>query len=156
MPVNRYIVNMKTLLAYIITPLLFTASCAGTITRPESAQEELARAQQILENDRDQFIRLNRASYPGNGYFYILSPSGTILRHPETALEGVNYGSYDFIEKILRSKNGCISLDAGGRVINIFFSEFKNGDILCFTFESSAAEKTYKECTMGSRNNHYE
>ena len=156
MSANRYIGSMKTLLAYIITPLLFAASCAGTTTRPGSAQEELARAREILENDRDQFIRLNRASYPGNGYFYILSPSGIILRHPETALEGVNYGSYDFVEKILRSKNGCISFDAGGRVINIFYSEFKNGDILCFTFESSAAEKTYKECITGSRNNNHE
>ncbi|HPS59373.1 MAG TPA: hypothetical protein PK514_14815 [Spirochaetota bacterium] len=143
---------MKTLLIYIITPLLLLNSCAGTVTRPESAQEELARAKEILENDREQITRLNRTTYPGNGYFYIISSTGIILRHPEKALEGVSYGSYDFVIGILREKNGCISLDAGGRIINIFYSELKNGDILCFTYESSAVEKTYKECDRGSRN----
>ena len=143
---------MKTLIIHIIIPLIL-ASCAGTVTRTDSAQEELSRARGVLDNDRDQFVRLNRTSYPGNGYFYILSPAGLILRHPEKALEGVDYSSYDFVMRILREKNGCISLDAGGRQINIFYAELKNGDILCFTFESSAAGKTYKECTRGSRNN---
>lgn len=141
---------MKTLLTHIITPLLLLVSCAGAVTRPETAMEELDRAKQVLENDMGQFIRLNRTSYPGNGYFYIISPAGIILRHPESALEGVDYSSYDFVMKILREKNGCISLDAGGRTINIFYTGLNNGDILCFTYESSPVEKTYKECTRGS------
>jgi len=156
MSVKRYIVKMKTLLIYITAAILLLASCAGRATRPDSAEEELSRAKKILEKDREQFVRINRVTYPGNGYFYILSPAGIILRHPEKALEGVNYSSYDFIEKIIRTKSGCISLDTGGRVINIFYSEFKNGDILCLTFESSAAEKTYKECITGSRKNQNE
>lgn len=143
---------MKTLIAYIIILLIFMTSCAGTGKRPDTAQEELSRAKETLENDQEQFLRLNRISYPGNGFFYILSSTGIIVRHPENALEGVNYSSYDFVIKILREKNGCLSLDAGGRVINIFYTELKNGDILCFTFESSAAEKTYKECAIGSSN----
>lgn len=143
---------MKTLIAYIIILLILLTSCAGTGKRPDTAQEELARAKETLDNDREQFLRLNRTSYPGNGFFYILSSAGIIVRHPETALEGVNYSSYDFVISIIREKNGCISFDAGGRIINIFYTELKNGDILCFTFESSAAEKTYTECPGKSRN----
>jgi|GEM_PF-806921 hypothetical protein len=141
---------MKTLLIYTTAILLLT-SCAGRATRPDSAEEELSRVKDILENDREQFVRINRITYPGNGYFYILSPRGIILRHPEKALEEVDYSNFDFIEKIIRTKNGCISFDTNDRVINVFYSEFKNGDILCFTFESSAAEKTYKECTAGKQ-----
>ena len=143
---------MKKLLLYTAIIIAGLASCSGMTQRAETAAEELYNAALLIEGNRKNFTALNREKFPGNGFFYILSPAGTVLLHPERALEGSDFSKYGFIKRILEEKNGCLLFNTGGRTINIFYRELAGGDILCFTFESSAAEKTYKECVNEQRN----
>lgn len=133
-------------LPYFFIILAIICSCSGPGIRPDTADEELAAAAGILDRDRNSFDRINKTSYPGKGYFYIIDMNGKILMHPEPALRGMDFSRYDFVKKILKTKKGCLSVTSGGHIINVFFTTLDNGDILCFSFESAQGQKTYKEC----------
>lgn len=136
----------KKFIPMISVLVISLCSCAGMMPRPDTAQEELADAADMLNRDRNSFGSLNSIAYPGSGYFYILDMHGKVLMHPERALCGMDFSRYDFVKKILGEKNGCLTLTSGSRMINLFYTALDNGDILCFSFESVPGVKTYIEC----------
>ena len=138
---------MKKLFLSLLPAIVLAASCSGSIVKiHDTASGELDYAAAVLENDRGRFDELNTGEYYGNGYFYIIDSRGIIIMHPEKALQGSDFSRFEFIRQILKKTSGCISFSSGGHKMSIYFRGLKNGEILCFTFESLPGKQTYTEC----------
>jgi len=137
---------MKRILLLLLVASIITSSCSGMRHRADTASEELDRAASLVNEERGNVFSLNEEEYPGNGFFYILNSQGIVLMHPKAALTGEDFSRYDFMRDILEKERGCVTFASGTRTISIFFTRLNNGDILCFTLESTVADGTYGVC----------
>ena len=96
-------------------------------------------------------VRLNAGSMMFNdlaenrigksGFFYILSPAGIIVYHPNQPLTGRNVADVPQVKAILASESGVSTETLGGLSRTVFFRRLESGNTLCLSLDASELEK---------------
>ena len=75
------------------------------------------------------------------GFFYILSPAGVIVYHPNQPLTGRNVAEVPQVKAILSSEGGVNTETLGGLSRTVFFRRLESGNTLCLSLDASEIEK---------------
>jgi len=127
--------KIKTLI--ILTALTFmNLYCSGIEVTEYNVKKELQLTADNIRKDKNNIYKLDNRIIGKKGYFYIIRSTGEILYHPKKALINNDFSKYQFIQKILKTRNGCLSFNPDGSRRFVFFTEINSNEILCLTIES--------------------
>jgi len=112
-------------------------SCSGMQITEHNVRKELQQTAESIKKDKKSIYKLDSKTVGQKGYFYMIKNDGRISHHPKKGLINSDFSRFQFIQRILKERNGCLSFNADGTRRYIFFNEAGGDEILCLTIDVS-------------------
>ena len=122
--------------------LFLFAACASTpVPTDRNCTDLVMKTAVRLNAGSMMFNDLAENRIGKSGFFYILSPAGIIVYHPNQPLTGRNVADVPQVEAILASEGGVSTETLGGLSRTVFFRRLESGNTLCLSLDASELEK---------------
>lgn len=126
--------------AFLIAAGLF---CAGGNSRISPARaEELFSDMERRINQGKGYPREKEELLSEKGFFYVLSPEGKLLLHPNPLFVGGDFSGVASVKRILSHDRGNETAEEGGVSRRIVFARLLDGNYLCLSIDSAEYEDT--------------
>jgi hypothetical protein len=123
------------LLLAIFTALLGFCSTTPTRITAQQVETELrVKAGQFGANSDYGLLKMERLGQ--NGFYYVLSPEGKLIMHPNTLWIGRDFSDVRSVKEIIKGNQGVINAEEGGIRRTIVYMKLENGDYLCCTIDT--------------------
>ena len=116
---------------------------AGLFCKGGPARISPARAEELFS---DMERRINQGKgYPrekdellcDKGFFYVLSPEGKLLLHPNALFVGGDFSGVRSVKSILSHDRGNETAEEGGVSRRIIYARLRDGNYLCLSIDSA-------------------
>jgi hypothetical protein len=122
-------------LLIIFTALLGFCSTAPVRITVQLVETELQRKAGLFDANSEYGL-LKEERIGQSGFYYVLSPEGRLVAHPNPLWIGRDFSDIRSVREIIKGNKGVISADEGGIRRTIFYLKLENGDYLCCTIDT--------------------
>lgn len=138
---------MKSKISLIVIILsLLQMYCSEIQITGLNVEKELNQTADSIRKDKSFIYKLDDKTVGKKGYYYIMRNNGKASYHPVKALLNYDFSEDQFVKRILKERNGCLSSSTGGVFRYIFFTEIDSSEILCLTIERVEFTGPVLEC----------
>ncbi len=112
-------------------------SCAtGSMLESNEVSAEFRKTFEPLYRSPLAIDSIRQRRVGATGYYYLVSPQGIIIYHPQSAIVGMNFSENPLVKRIMREKNGCLRHLFEGTEKVLIFRPLADGSILCLTLST--------------------
>ncbi|HEY1405467.1 MAG TPA: hypothetical protein VF857_02550 [Spirochaetota bacterium] len=115
----------------------FLIMCAGEPTKISShqAEDEFSRMERRI-NEGKGYPKAKDELFLSRGFFYVLSPEGLLLIHPNSLFIGGDFSNVRSVREIITHDRGNVTAEEGGIRRKIFYARLRDGNYLCLSINS--------------------
>ncbi len=134
----RYLRHAGLSAALQAVTLAAAISCAtGPMMESNEVSAEFRKTFEPLYRSPLAIDSIRQRRVGATGYYYLVSPQGVIIYHPQSAIVGMNFSENPLVKRIMREKNGCLRHLFEGTEKILIFRPLADGSILCLTLSTA-------------------
>jgi hypothetical protein len=123
--------------ALIPAALAAVLSCAaGTMLKSNEISAEFRKTFEPLYRSPLAIDSIRQRRVGASGYYYLISPQGAIIYHPQSAIVGMRFSENPLVKRIMQEKNGCLRHLFEGTEKILVFRALADGSTLCLTLST--------------------